>query len=139
MMYQNMRWSPSPSHSIHDLADSAPKIKVSVYCPGWVNTELYRIDHSRPERFKKNATLLTDEDRANLRESLSKGSSIEESARILFEGLQNDKLYIGPKAFQNQITNIVDLVRNRAENILNAHNPEHPRQGFRISNDQIRE
>ena len=123
----------------HDLADSAPQIKVSVYCPGWINTEIYRIDRSRPERFKKNATLPTDEGRANLRESLSKGFAIEESARVLFEGLQNDKLYIGPKAFQNQITNIVDLVRNRAENILNEHNPEHPRQGFKISNDQIRD
>ena len=110
----------------HELADNAPQIKVSVYCPGWVDTEIGRIDRSRPERFKNDATLLTEEERANWREVLASGFSIEESARVLFEGLQNDSLYIGPKAFQNQLPGLVDVVRNRAENILNERNPEHP-------------
>ena len=110
----------------HELADNAPQIKVSVYCPGWVDTEIDRIDRSRPERFKNDATLLTEEERANWREVLASGFSIEESARVLFEGLQNDSLYIGPKAFQNQLPGLVDVVRNRAENILNERNPEHP-------------
>ena len=108
-----------------DLADTAPHVKVSIYCPGWVDTEFDRIERSRPERFKANATRVTDEEQANWRELLAKGFSIEESARILFEGLQNDKLYIGPKAFQNQLPELVDWVRNRAENILNERNPEH--------------
>ena len=109
----------------HDLADTAPHVKVSVYCPGWVDTEFDRIERSRPERFKANATRVTDEEQANWRESLAKGFSIEESARILFEGVQNDKLYIGPKAFQNQLPEMADVVRNRTENILNEQNPEH--------------
>ena len=41
-----------------ELADSAPQVKVSVYCPGWVDTEFDRIDRSRPDRFKGNATTL---------------------------------------------------------------------------------
>ena len=110
----------------HELADHAPHINVSVYCPGWVNTEMDTIDRSRPERFKTHATLPTDAGRARWRASLAKGLSIEESARVLFEGLQDDRLYIGPKAFQNQLPGLVDVVRNRAENILNEHNPEHP-------------
>jgi len=107
----------------HELANTAPHVKVSVYCPGWVDTEFYRVDRSRPERFKTNATGVTDEERANWRDALAKGISIEESARILFEGLQNDKLYIGPKAFKKQLPELVDWVQNRAENILNENNP----------------
>ena len=115
----------------HDLADSAPQIKVSVYCPGWVNTEFDTVDSTerpRPERFSANATTMTDERRAKQREGLSKGFSIEESARVLFEGIQADKLYIGPRAFQKQQPEILDLIRYRAENIVNEQNPEHPRR-----------
>ena len=43
-----------------ELAREAPHIGVSVYCPGWVNTELYGTDRSRPERLKKDATPWTD-------------------------------------------------------------------------------
>ena len=36
-----------------ELAESAPHVKVSVLCPGWVATEFYRVDQSRPERFQR--------------------------------------------------------------------------------------
>lgn len=109
----------------HDLANKAPHVKVSVYCPGWVNTEFYRGDNSRPERFKANATRVSDEERANWQASLAQGVSIEDAARILFEGVEENKLYIGPKAFQSQLPELVDWIRNRAENILNENNPKY--------------
>lgn len=108
----------------HELAKKAPHVNVSVYCPGWVNTELYRIDRSRPERFSANATHVADEERAEWRDELAKGVSIEESAQILFEGIRARKLYIGPQAFQRQFPEFGDWVRNRAENILNENNPK---------------
>lgn len=108
----------------YDLADKAPNVKVSVYCPGWVATELDGIERSRPERFKTDASVLTDAQRAGWRESLAKGYSIDEAASILFDGLQNDKLYIGPKAFQKQLPELADAVRKRAENILAEINPK---------------
>jgi NAD(P)-dependent dehydrogenase (short-subunit alcohol dehydrogenase family) len=107
-----------------DLAQTAPHIKVSVYCPGWVATEFAGIERSRPNRFKANMTHLTDEEQADWRESLAKGISVEESARILFEGLQTDKLYIGPKAFQSRQPASIQGVRTRTENILNERNPK---------------
>jgi NAD(P)-dependent dehydrogenase (short-subunit alcohol dehydrogenase family) len=107
----------------HDLAKTAPHVKVSVYCPGWVDTEFYRVDQSRPERYKANETHLTDEKRAKLQKALEGGYSIEESARILFEGVREDKLYIGPQAFQKQLPELVDWIRDRAENILQEKNP----------------
>jgi len=108
----------------YEIADSAPNVKVSVYCPGWVATEFYRVDHSRPDRFKENATMVSEDQRARWRESLSEGHSIEESAQFLFDGLMDDKLYIGPKAFREQDPEVDEIVRNRTENILNEINPE---------------
>ena len=32
----------------HELADSAPQIKVSIFMPGLINTELYLAEESRP-------------------------------------------------------------------------------------------
>lgn len=109
-----------------ELADSAPHIKFSVYCPGWVDSEFDRIDHSRPDRFKGKATIPNEQQRAGWREALSKGHSIQEAAQFLFDGLANDKLYIGPQAFQTQLPEFADEVRNRTENILNEVNPEKP-------------
>lgn len=106
-----------------DLATTAPHVGVSVYCPGWVNTELYGIERSRPARFKANATILTDEQRARWQATLERGISTEEAARILFEGIQDDKLYIGPKVFLAQSPELAEAVRSRAENILNERNP----------------
>jgi len=107
-----------------NLANRAPHVKVSAYCPGWVNTEFDTVDRSRPERFKTNATLPSDEQRKNQRKGLSLGFSIEESASVLFEGLQNDTFYIGPKAFRRQDPEIEDLVQDRAQNIINERNPK---------------
>jgi len=108
----------------YELANTSPDVKVSVYCPGWVDTELDRIERARPERFKANGTIMTDEQQANSRESLAKGYSIEKSAGILFDGLRNEKLYIGPKAFQEQLPEVFSSVRKRTENILNEINPK---------------
>jgi hypothetical protein len=88
-----------------------------------VDTEFYRVDQSRPERYKAKATPMTDEDRAEWRADLAKGYSIEAAARILFAGVRENKLYIGPQAFLKQLPELVDWVRNRAENILNEKNP----------------
>lgn len=116
----------------HELAEKAPHLKVSVYCPGWVNTNLDTCDRSRPERFQNEETLPTDEGRVKWREAMEKGLSLEEAAGVCFEGLRKDNLYLGLKAFQQQwrlrwpppLPGFVDVVRNHTENILNEHNPE---------------
>lgn len=116
-----------------DLADHASQIKVSVYCPGYVNSELDQIDtdeRPRPERFRRNATSgWTDERRSSVRESFDNGFTIEDAAQALFDGLENDTFYIGPKAFSRQVSELPDvggldeIIRNRAENIINERNP----------------
>ena len=113
----------------HDLADSAPQIRVSVYLPGLVNTELYRAEESRPRHFNKsNTPPNTNDDHTEIKDFFSQyGFSIEKAVRILFEGLAQEKLYIGPMEFQKQSPKILDVIQKRAENIVKELNPEHPR------------
>jgi len=57
------------------------------------------------------------------REPLSNGISIEESTDIVFDGIMEDKLVIGPKSFKAQLPGLHDVIRTRTENILNELNP----------------
>lgn len=112
----------------YELARMAANIHVSVYCPGWVSTEFDTVARSRPERFKDPTPSYTPtpEERAGWRDALAGGLSIEESANIVFEGIQENRLYIGPKAFMKDEPGLADYVRQRTENILNEQNPELP-------------
>ena len=100
-----------------------------MFLPGLVNTELYRAEESRPIRFKKkNGTSDASDGYKEQEDFFSKyGVPIEEAVRILFEGIAQGKLYIGPRAFQKQSAPILDVIQKRAENIIKGLNPEHPR------------
>ncbi|WP_420629966.1 SDR family NAD(P)-dependent oxidoreductase [Candidatus Leptofilum sp.] len=115
----------------HNLAEAAPNINVSAYCPGYVNSELDQVDSAnrpRPARFSKNASKFTDEMRQGARETFeNKGLSIEESANVLFEGIKAGKLYIGVQAFSEQMPRLGEAIHQRAENIVTEQNPAHPR------------
>ena len=114
----------------HNLADAKAKIKVSVYCPGYVNSELDQVDSDdrpRPARFNKNASKFTDEMRQGIRENFDNGLTIDESANVLFAGIKADKLYIGVEAFSEQMPRLAEAIRLRAENIVTEQNPARPR------------
>ncbi len=114
----------------YELAQVAPHIKVSAYCPGQVDTDLTDCERNRPPELQNDPTSyqLTKDEQADwkeLKQELSVGKSIEESADILFKGLQQDKLYIGVQDFGDQYDRIVlKLVQARADNIVNERNPE---------------
>lgn len=111
----------------HELADTADNVKVSVYCPGAINSEFYRIDDSRSDRFKSDATSDSDQAREGRRQFFEKyGFSVEEAVNVLFSGIENDQLYIGPLAYQKQFPNILNAIQSRADNIVNEQNPAHP-------------
>ena len=55
------------------------------------------------------------------------GFPIEEAVRVLFEGLAVDKLYIGTIAFQKQFPKLLDVIEERAKNIVDERVPDHPR------------
>ena len=109
-----------------ELLDSP--VNVTVYCPAYVTTELDNAERSRPARFADSSTdrLTTDADREDLRNRLDRGFSIEKSANVLFEGIQENKFYVGIQAFTEQFPDLPDWVRNRSEAIINDANPDIP-------------
>jgi NAD(P)-dependent dehydrogenase (short-subunit alcohol dehydrogenase family) len=111
----------------HELADSAPQLKVSAFMPGLINTGLYLAEESRPSRFSNSVTP-SGSNSAEMREFFNTyGFPVDAAVQVLFEGLAQEKLYIGPKAFQRQSPRILDVIQNRAENIVKELNPKHPR------------
>ena len=110
----------------YELAQKEAPVTVSVYCPGWVSTEFDTIERSRPERFSTDATLPPDDMRPRWRESLAGGISIQESAGLVFDGIQENKLYIGPKTFKEHVPELEKAVLDRAQNMLNGQNPKLP-------------
>lgn len=111
----------------YELGQRAPQIKVSVYIPGSVNTDILGCERNRPERFKQGKTpwQLTSEGRKTWEASFEAGLSIEESANVVFDGIQADKLYIGAHGFGHQFDgNYLKAIKTRTENIINERNPE---------------
>jgi NAD(P)-dependent dehydrogenase (short-subunit alcohol dehydrogenase family) len=113
----------------HDLADAAAQIGVSVFMPGLVDTELYRAEDARPDRFASETPPIDPEyDYEDWKEMFRNfGIPIDDAVDILFEGLAEGTLYIGPIAFQKQGPGILDAIRTRADNIAAERNPDHPR------------
>ena len=112
------------TESLHrELATKAPHVRVSAFCPGWVASEFYRGDSSRPERFNSEATVLSDEYRAGWRQAIEDGVSTDETTGFLFDGMAQDKLYIGPHSFGPSNPELADLVQQRTQNVLNEQNP----------------
>lgn len=116
----------------YELAQHAPHIKVSAYCPGYISTEIVDGERSRPSRFRTNPAessydAETEEWMQNAREFFANSMPIEEAIDILFSGLQQDKLYIGVEGFRDQYEGLgFRMLQERFENILNERNPELP-------------
>lgn len=109
-----------------ELAQAAPQVKVSAYCPGQVRTDIADGERNRPpelaltEPLEEAAAAST----ARLSEQLASAMSPDDSADILFRGLRDNLLYIGVRGFSEQHPWLVDLVRARAESIVQEQNPK---------------
>ncbi|WP_420629968.1 SDR family NAD(P)-dependent oxidoreductase [Candidatus Leptofilum sp.] len=120
----------------YQLAATAPHISISVYCPGYVDTELSQAgsdERPRPVRFGKK---VKDEQRNTTSTSIANILSIEESANALFEGINAGKLYIGVDAFSEQMPRLAEFIRQRAENIVNEQNPAIPPMNIMVASDK---
>lgn len=113
----------------YSLASEAPRIKVSVYIPGQVNTDILGCERNRPEQYSQGKTSwqITPDGKAALQAQLEAGLTIEQSADVVFEGVLADTVYIGMKAFGHQHDGFYPKVlQARTENILNERNPKLP-------------
>ena len=113
----------------YELAEHAPHINVSVFIPGQVNTDIPDAERSRPQRFKDGATAgrLSPEAKAAWKANLEAGLTPDEAADVLFEGIREDRLYVGVQGFKHQFEGMLtDMITARAEAIFNERNPELP-------------
>lgn len=106
-----------------DLVKKGSHVQVSVFCPGWVNTDFDGVARSRPERYQKAAHQLSEKGKEIWRRSLDGGISTEEAAEILFKGLTENRLYIGPKEFQAFARGLLEAAQKRVENMFKGDNP----------------
>jgi short-subunit dehydrogenase len=109
------------SESLHlELALQKAKIKVSVLCPGFVNTNLTTSDRNRPMRLQVQMPQLCETERlfASLMfAAINSGTSPAEVAEKVFAAIQNEQFYILPNP------EMLPFLRIRMEAILNQQNP----------------
>lgn len=107
-----------------ELAESAPHVHLSVYCPGQVRTDLPDSERNYPTD-AADQLQVTPERQAlieEIKKVFLKGVSIDKAADILFAGLRENKLYIGPRGFLEQFPDLPAWIRSRSENIINENN-----------------
>jgi len=104
-----------------DLAQAGSKVKVSVLCPGWVNTKIIDADRNRPEELQNAAEPPLDPQRAAraemVRNLLKSGQSPAEIANKVLEAITEEQLYILTHPEMNGI------ISTRMDNILAQRNP----------------
>jgi NAD(P)-dependent dehydrogenase (short-subunit alcohol dehydrogenase family) len=108
-----------------ELAKSAPHVHLSVYCPGQVRTNLAESERNYPTDAADKLQITPERQVGieGLKKDLSVGIPIDKAADILFAGLRENKLYIGPLGFLEQFPDLPTWIRARSENIINENNP----------------
>jgi NAD(P)-dependent dehydrogenase (short-subunit alcohol dehydrogenase family) len=106
----------------HELAQRRAKVKVSVLCPGSVNTRIIYSTRNRPGHLPE-AKPLGPEDvvlREAVRQAVQTGMSPTQVAEHVFNGIQADKFYILTHP------DLKERVRTRMEDVLRERNPTPP-------------
>jgi short-subunit dehydrogenase len=81
------------------LAQRGAKVKVSVLCPGWVNTRIFDAERNRPLALRNDARTLSinPADEAVLqagRQAAQQGMAPDRVADCVFQAIRNEQLYI---------------------------------------------
>jgi short-subunit dehydrogenase len=106
----------------HELAQKSAKVKVSVLCPGFVNTGIMEAERNRPDELQ-NASAEAEQNPANsefreaMRQAVQAGISPDSVADYVFQAIRDEKFYILTDATSKQAVQI------RLEEILQDRNP----------------
>lgn len=106
----------------HELALSGAKVKVSVLCPGWVDTRLMDSDRNRPSDVLNDPTQeisnpAKEAFEQTIRELLVTGLAPEQVADDVLDAIRDEKFYVLTHPEWK------DRVRTRMEDILEERNP----------------
>jgi NAD(P)-dependent dehydrogenase (short-subunit alcohol dehydrogenase family) len=77
----------------HELALSAPQVRVSVLCPGWVNTNIAQSARNRPAHLQEGAAP-DPEAAALLRGFIEQGMPPDEVAAKVLEAIREERFWI---------------------------------------------
>lgn len=106
----------------YSLAQRNAKVKVSVLCPGWVNTRIMDSERNRPSQLQNEPSNLPmgPEQEAimqSMREEAQAGLSPRQVSDHVFNAIRNEQFYI--------LTNpeLNSMIQQRMENILQQRNP----------------
>ncbi len=105
----------------HDLQVRKSQIKVSLLCPGWVKTKILNAERNCPlpphEVPYENYTEQDAKWVSNFAKSVKRGITGDEVAKIVFDGIVNNKFYIftHPTMKQN--------IKNRMQAIMDEDDP----------------
>jgi NAD(P)-dependent dehydrogenase (short-subunit alcohol dehydrogenase family) len=104
----------------HELAQQGAKIKVSVLCPHWVNTQIMEAARNRPaaiQNASREDSSTLKRQRETLRQSTQAGTSPEGIAEQVFQAVKEERFYILPHPELKQ------RIQTRMEDILQERNP----------------
>jgi NAD(P)-dependent dehydrogenase (short-subunit alcohol dehydrogenase family) len=110
------------SEGLHyELLMKASPVKVSVLCPGWVNTNIFDAERNRPDALRATAprrqqTPIEQMMEQAARSMLAGGLPPEEVADIVLDAIRTERFWILTHEWQN-------LVRTRMEDIVAGRNP----------------
>ena len=112
----------------YDLDQLGAKLKVSILCPDTVNTEFVDSHRVRPSKLQNesNNQIRRPEvelQEQTLRQALSNGTSPDQVADQVFNGIREEKLYILMQFDRGERPQWRERVRIRTENILQEKNP----------------
>jgi len=105
----------------HQLAMVGSRLRVSVLCPGWVNTRILESGRNRPpELAETHAYGTTPEMQTAFAKLVTDGMAPSEVARQVFEAVRDERFYV--------ITHpeMKALVERRLRDIVDGRNPQAP-------------
>lgn len=106
----------------YELAQRGAKVKVSVLCPGWVNTRIFDAERNRPVALRNDPLTVPVDPEAEAviqegRQAAQQGMSPDQVAARVFRAIEDEQLYV----FTHP--EMKDWVRIHMEHILAEHNP----------------
>lgn len=107
----------------HEFNLTGAKLRVSVLCPAWVNTNLVDADRNRPPELQNEPSARPPSPAGeavmqSVRDLLATGMSPEQVAEEVFRAVCEERLYVLPHRDRT------DVIRARMEAIVEERNPE---------------
>jgi NAD(P)-dependent dehydrogenase (short-subunit alcohol dehydrogenase family) len=110
------------SESLHlELAMQSSRVKVSVLCPGWVNTRIADAERNRPAALRSTRAERPPTPEEQMMEEMARkmladGLPPDRVAEIVLDAIRNERFWILTHEWQ-------EMVRSRAEDIVAGRNP----------------